>query len=1055
MSLYLRIMPLCLAVWCSSLISNDVRAEELPPWEDPAVVQINRLPVRATYVPYASRDAALAGEQSTRVRSLNGRWRFHWAPRPEERPKSFFAPEFDASDWDQIVVPGNWQLQGHGVPIYTNIKYPFKKAPPRVMLDPPEHFTQYKFRNPVGSYRREFQVPKDWDGQRVYLLFAGVKSAFYVWINGQQVGYSEDSMSPAEFDITAFLTEGTNVIAVEVYRWSDGSYLEDQDMWRLSGIFRDVDLIARPPTHLVDFHLTTDLDAGYKHAVVQVETEFQSDEATDLSKFRFHAQVLDDSGEVVAGSSIEPWKFREPKTSANSLKFNFDSPKLWTAETPHLYRMVLTLEDGTGKELEWMVWPFGLREYEMRGAELLVNGVSVKLRGVNRHEHHPRTGRHVDRTTMERDAQLIKQANINYVRTSHYPNDPYFYHLCDEYGIYVMDEANQEAHAFGTGSKALGNNPDWQLQHVDRGVSMAERDKNHACVAIWSLGNEGGSGRNLREMRKEMEEVDATRPYFYHADIETSAWHDIDYPRVIDYKDFFSQPREKGVNVREYAHAMGNSVGNLREHWEAIYAEPRIVGAAIWDWVDQGLAKPLDGSPLKYGENPERLPLNDTEYWAYGGEFGDQPNDGDFCINGLVGPDRVPNPHYYEVQKVYQPAWFEAVSDQPLRARVTNHNFFTNLNRYRWQWRLLANGVEIRSGELSAPDVPAGKSAEFEFDLGGESPVVEEELVYDVTLSLREATPWAEAGHVVAREQFVLPTGIAPDTTPDISRREELKEIVHDGKIVLSQGSFRAEVDAKSGTLKELSSEENEWLVRNLEPYFWKPPNRNQAHERNGYLLRLGIWKDAAAQRGLLSAFADEGQARFEFELPVNKAKLTLHYRLNEQGKLAVEMDYVPSGDAEKTLLPKFGVRMQAPAKLQTVNWYGKGPHENYSDRSWGAYLGQYKMPLSAYWTNYIYPQDNGNRTGIRWWECTDQGGRGLRIVGRQELSIRAWPFTEEDLEGTRLPQDLPRREFVNVNVDAQVHGVGGDNSWGKRTMDKYTLPSDQPYQLHFSVAPK
>ena len=1055
MSLCLRIMPLCLAVWFCSLISIDLRAKELPPWEDPAVVQINRLPVRATYVPYASRDAALAGRQSMRVRSLNGRWRFHWTPRPEDRPKNFFASEFDASDWGQIVVPGNWQMQGYGVPIYTNIKYPFKKSPPRVMLDPPEHFTQYKLRNPVGSYRRDFQIPKDWDEKRVYLLFGGVKSAFYVWINGQQVGYSEDSMSPAEFDITAFLTEGTNVIAVEVYRWSDGSYLEDQDMWRLSGIFRDVDLIARPSTHLVDFHLTTDLDSAFENAVVQVETEFQPDESTDLSRFRFHAQVLDDSGRVVAGSSIEPWRFTERKVSVRPLSFNFDSPKLWTAETPNRYRMLLTLEDGTGKELESMVWPFGVREFEMHGAEFLVNGVSVKLRGVNRHEHHPRTGRHVDRATMERDAQLIKQANINYVRTSHYPNDPYFYHLCDQYGIYVMDEANQEAHAFGTGSKALGDNPDWELQHVDRGVSMAERDKNHACVAIWSLGNEGGSGRNLREMRKEMEEVDTTRPYFYHADIETSEWHDIDYPRVIDYEEFFSQPHEKGVNVREYAHAMGNSVGNLREHWEAIYAEPRIVGAAIWDWVDQGLAKPLDGSPLKYDENPERLPLDDDEYWAYGGEFGDRPNDGDFCINGLVGPDRVPNPHYYEVQKVYQPAWFEAVSDQPLRARVTNHDFFTNLNRYRWQWRLLANGVEIRSGELSAPDVPAGKSAEFEFALGGELPVVEEELVYDVTLSLHEAAPWAEAGHVVAREQFVLPTGISPDTTPEVSRRGELKEFVHDGKIVLSQGSFRAEIDAKSGTLKEFSSEENKWLLRNLEPYFWKQPNRNQAHERNGYLSRLGIWKDAAAHRDLLSAYADEEQARFEFELPVNKAKLTLHYRLNEQGQLAVEMDYVPSGDAKKTLLPKFGVRMQAPSGFQTVRWYGKGPHENYSDRNWGAYLGQYEMPLSAYWTNYIYPQDNGNRTGIRWWACTDQGGRGLRIVGRQELSIRAWPFTEEDLEQARLPQDLPRREFVNVNVDAQVHGVGGDNSWGKRTMDKYTLPSDQPYQLHFSVAPK
>jgi len=695
---------------------------DLPIWENPAVVELNRLPLRASFRPFADTASALGDKPSSRVQSLNGDWRFHWAPRPEQRAVGFEQPEFDDSKWQSIAVPGNWQMQGFGLPIYTNITYPFKKAPPRVMLDPPEHYTQFELRNPVGSYRRVFHLPEEWNSQRVILHFAGVKSAFFVWINGTQIGYSQDSMSPAEFDITDAIRPGENVIAVEVYRWSDGSYLEDQDMWRLSGIFRDVELLARPQTHIEDFGVITDLDPNYEHADLRVDINLRNLSSDATSMVRCDVSVLDEQGQQVAEltRSEETHSIEAGATKRVTFSQQFQSPQQWTAETPYLYWLVMELRDERGKLLESVVRPFGVCEYELRGPELLVNGVSVKLRGVNRHEHHPRTGRHVDRATMELDAKLMKQANINLVRTSHYPNDPYWYELCDRYGIYVMDEANQEAHAFGMGSRTLGDNPAWELAHVDRGVSMVERDKNHPSVAIWSLGNEGGSGRNLAAMRTAMEQVDRRRPYFYHADPAVSDWYDIDYPTVAQYGEFFSRPRDKGVNVREYAHAMGNSVGNLREHWQAIYAEPRIVGASIWDWVDQGIARHKDGRKLQYQGDASRLPLDESQYWAYGGEFGDQPNDADFCLNGLIAADRVPNPHYYEVQKVYQPAWFEAADLDERKIRVTNHDFFTNLKQYRWNWKLLLDGKLLREGEATPPSVPPGETTDWHFDLGGE-----------------------------------------------------------------------------------------------------------------------------------------------------------------------------------------------------------------------------------------------------------------------------------------------------------------------------------------------
>lgn len=1038
---------LCLLLCCS--FSN----AQSPDWENPEIVGIDRLPHRASFTPHESSRRALGALPSRRERSLNGTWSFRWSPRPDERPVGFEAPDFDLDGWDEIVVPGNWQTQGFGVPIYTNITYPFRKDPPRIMADPPRNYTQFELRNPVGSYRREFEIPDDWQGMRVQLGFAGVKSAFYVWVNGERVGYSQDSMSPAAFDITGQLADGPNVLAVEVYRWSDGSYLEDQDMWRLSGIFRDVTLTARPDVHLEDFHVTTDLDEDYQNATVSIETELRNAGGGAAEGLEVEAVVFGSDGSELARESSAVESVGADGAVRPSISIPLEDPALWSAEHPNLHRLLLVLRDAEGNELEAIPWKFGVREYEFRDKQFWVNGRSIKLKGVNRHEHHPRTGRHVDRATMRLDVELIKQANINYVRTSHYPNDPYFYHLADEYGLYLMDEANQEAHDFGTGSKTLGDNPDWELAHVDRGVSMVERDKNHASVAIWSLGNEGGSGRNLAAMRREMEEVDDTRPYFYHGDESVSDWVDIDYPTVAQLEEFVSEEREKGANVREYAHMMGNSGGNMREYWEVIYAHPELVGAAIWDWVDQGLAKPKEGERMRWAEDPSQLALEADEYFAYGGEFGDSPNDLDFCLNGMIGPDRVPNPHYFEVQHVYQPVWMKEEDLPAGRIEVTNHYDFTDLAELEGEWSLLEDGRVIAFGDIDAPSVAPGGKETLNVPFLDRVPEEAGELLLEVRWALRETTPWAPAGWVVARDQFVVDRDDSFELAETPGSAPEIEE---QGEGFLVRGPDFAFSWSADGALQSWKFRGEEMLMGPIEPHFWKPANRNQSG--NEYEERLGDWRKVATERELAGVdreSGDSGEAllRFRFELPITDAAYALSYRVNGDGELAVEAEYEP-GEREAASIPKFGVRFSVPSDLNRIGWYGRGPWENYQDRNESAFLGIYELPLEDYWTNYIFPQDNGNRCDVRWWEATDADGRGIRIEGLQPLSIRAWPFSEEDLEKAERAHDLPRRDFIQINVDSQVHGVGGDNSWGKQTMEKYTLPSDESYRLGFVLRP-
>ena len=916
----------------AALLTLHVQAQTAADWENPAVLGINKLPYHAT-LQLPSRE-----KECQEIVSLDGQWLFRWSRNPEERPKDFWREDYDVSQWDRITVPGNWQTQGYGTPIYININYPFVKDRPKVTTEPPRDWTAYENRNPVGSYARFLDVTKKMLSQNLILHFGGVHSAFYVWVNGQRVGYSQNSMSPAEFDVTKYLREGRNKLAVEVYRWSDGSYLEDQDMWRLSGIFRSVQLWVRPLVHISDYRVTAVPNADYSEAAVR-GTVFVCNTGRKAAKNLSLAFTIDGKTMTYKVGKILPGD-----TIGIPVSHDISQPRLWSAEKPNLYPFSIDLG------AEHFDYHLGVKKVEVVGEVFKINGKNVKLRGVNRHDHHPVTGRYVDDATYEQDIRLMKQANVNFLRTSHYPDREYIYELCDRWGIYVMDEANHETHGYGYANHVMGEDLTFQRAHVDRAESLVKRDFNHPCVILWSLGNEGGVGPNIEAMYNKVRELDQTRPPFYDSDRRYSAIWDDSYLYPDDLRRNAQKVTDKPFMMREYAHAMGNSCGNLQEYWDVIYADSSICGAAIWDWVDQGLSGKIKGK---------------SEKFLYGGDFGDKPNDGPFCINGLIAPDRKPHPHYYEVQKVYQPITFIREGND---IRLVNRDQFTALDEY---------------------------------DISYDTLVYDGETVLNVKARLKEDKPWAEKGFTVAREQFVLkPYEFPAPTVP--AKKVAATDITVEGNALTSWI-----VDGR------------EILQAPLEPYFWKPENDNQ--NAAGFARRTAVWKDAT--------------------------DVTVKYTALSERSILVEVDYQPTS-TNKPVMPKFGMRMRLPADYTNIRYYGRGPWENYPDRKQSALLGIYEMPLSDYETEYIHPQDNGNRCDVRWFEI----GK-LRIDGCQPLCIRAWDYGEEDLETAKHPNEIRRGRFVNLNIDLNIHGVGGTDTWGKRTLPQYTIDGNKPHHYSFILS--
>jgi len=929
-------------------------AQEIHDWENPAVLGINKLPYHAT-LQLPSKE-----KECKEIVSLDGQWKFRWSRNPEERIVDFYREDYDVGQWGKITVPGNWQTQGYGTPIYININYPFVKDRPRVTSEPPKDWTAYENRNPVGQYVTFVEVTKEMLNQKNLILhFGGVHSAMYLWINGQKVGYSQNSMSPAEFDVTKYLREGKNKLAVEVYRWSDGSYLEDQDMWRLSGIFRPVQLWVRPLVHICDYQVTAVPNKNYSQA--EVKTVISICNTSKKKAIIRPVMIIDEIAADMAEVQINAGD-----TINHIFHYTLEKPLLWSAEKPNLYPFCVELEDDKGNTIEHFDNHFGVKKVEIVGEVFKINGKNVKLRGVNRHDHHPKTGRYVDDATYEEDIRLMKQANINFLRTSHYPDREYLYELCDRWGIYVMDEANHETHGYGYANQVMGEDLTFQKAHVDRAESLVKRDFNHPCVTLWSLGNEGGVGPNIEAMYNTVRELDNTRPPFYDSDRRYSAIWDDSYLYPDDLKKNAQAVTDKPFMMREYAHAMGNSCGNLQEYWDVIYADSSICGAAIWDWVDQGLY-PMDNGKLKMDNYP----------FLYGGDFGDKPNDGPFCINGLIAPDRKPHPQYYEVQYVYQPLQFERKADGTIR--IINRDYFTDPSEYEITYDTLRYDGEV---------------------------------VLNVAARLKEDKPWAKKGFIVAREQFVL----TPYAFPMKQR---------DGSFVTSAGDVTKEPSLcytiDGNKLTSWIVDGKEMLEAPLEPYFWKPENDNQSAAH--FAERVASWKE------------------------VKDVKVT--YTIINDHTIRVDMDYQPT-TTDRPVMPKFGMRMRLPKDFTQIKYYGRGPWENYPDRKRSAFLGIYEMPLSEYETEYIHPQDNGNRCDIRWFEIGS-----LRIEGAQPLCIRAWDYGEEDLEGVRHPNDINRGRFVNLNIDLNIHGVGGADTWGKRTLPQYTIDGNQPHHYSFTLSYK
>jgi len=1024
------IQPILLLIFSILTVAQPAQAQ-INDWENPGVIGINKEDYHATLTLPSKK------QECREIISLNGLWKFHRSPDPSKRPVDFYKNDYNAAGWDEIVVPGNWQMQGYDKPIYTNIAYPFKKDQPRILSEPPKDYYSYENRNPVGSYLTSFTVSGK-QGKRIYLHFEGVKSAMYLWVNGEKVGYSENSMSPAEFDVTDYVVQGQNRLAVEVYRWSDGSYLEDQDMWRLSGIFRPVELWIRPETHIKDYSITAELADNFRSAQIKLTAQIRNMSKKNVHNIKLETLI---TGKDANGKSITKKmsgslnQINQSSVGKIILSGILENPLLWSAEKPYLYNIELNLKN-KDRVIETFTYHLGVRKIEIDGEIFKINGQPVKLKGVNRHEFHPRTGGYVDEATLRKDLQLMKQANINMIRTSHYPQSPLAYELYDQYGFYVMDEANNESHDYGIGNRALGDNPAWTKAHVDRALSLYHRDKNHPCVVFWSLGNEAGAGMNAKAMADTIRALDSSRKIYYDSDRSVSDVYDEGYLPPDRFKALSEKINDRPVFMREYAYAMGNALGNLQEYMDVIESDSSIIGAAIWEWNDHGIAKKIDGSPLKYGNNPNSLTLEKDEFFAYGGDFGDVPNSGADCINGLVGADRIPHPGYYEAQKVYQNIDFTLSGNDIL---LKNKFYFTSLNEFDYTYEWVENGKLIDSGKLQL-------SAQSTLSVPSR-PDTTGEIFLNVYARLKAPTLWADKGFAVAKEQFLVKqvnSNLISATETDV-KLEELADML---QITAGTNVFR--IDTTNGALISWKQNGDELLNGVLEPYFWKPANNVQ--KNNGYNQRLGVWKNAAQNRMVKSVkpLVKDKLAIIEIDMNLLDigADYQLRYTINGEGKIQVNATYTPYKD-NIPKMPKFGMRIRLPADMTTVKWYGRGEFENYPDRKSGYFIGLYSKSLSEFITNYTVPQDNANRTDVRWFSLGNGKGH-IKITGLQPLCFRAWYYSEDDLEKARHPQDLPVRDFVNVNIDLNIHGVGGNDGWGAQTMEKYTIVGNQPYHYGF-----
>ena len=1013
-------------------------ASQANDWEDPNMIGRNKEAPHASLMPFPDAASALHGDRTSSpwFQSLNGSWKFHWSPNPAQRPADFYRPDFDVDGWDEIPVPSNWQLQGYGYPIYTNIPYAWG--------DPDPPYVPHDF-NPVGSYRREFMVPDDWAGRQVLLHFAGVDSAFYLWVNGKEVGYSQGSRTPAEFNITAYLEPGSNVVAAEVYRYSDGSYLECQDFWRISGIFRDVFLFSVGDPSIRDFQVLSGLDDSYRDGRLDLKVWLRSFSEPPASA-SLEAELLDADGNKVLETLHAEAAFEDNPEITAELGVDVANPAKWSAEEPNLYTLLLTLKDDTGSVLEVLGSKVGFRTSEIKNGQLLVNGVPILIKGTNRHEHDPVTGHVVSRESMIRDIELMKRFNINAVRTSHYPNVPEWYELTDQYGLYVIDEANIESHGIGyQPDKTLGNKVEWLPAHLDRTIRMVERDKNHPSIIIWSLGNEGGDGIVFGATSWWIHDRDPSRPVHYeraellpHTDIYAPM-----YARIGDIVDYAEKYSDRPLILCEYSHAMGNSNGNLVDYWDAIYSHRQLQGGFIWDWVDQGLLKEVPGRP---GET----------FYGYGGDFEPEGvyHDDNFLMNGLVSADRTPHPGLYEVKKVYQYIRTTPIDLAAGRLEIENLYDFQSLGFVTASWTVMADGEILAAGMLQQLDTAPAQSEIVTIPLPAITPEPDVEYWLNLSYRLTGAAPWAEAGHEVAWEQFKLPIE-APALEPDVASMQELSLDETDRFLTIAAGELRAQIDKATGTLETYEFGGVELIRSGPRPYFWRAPTDND--RGNEMPERTAAWRRASHNWVVTGLEADrigpsEIRVRIHGSLPDVESTNEIVYTFYGNGEIQIDNSFQP-GTAELSELPRFGMQMTVPTSFDTMTWYGRGPHESYWDRKAGAAVGVYRGSVEDQYFDYSEPQENGNKTDVRWVSLTRSDGAGLQAVGRPLLSVSAHRYTTEDMEAAKHLYEMQPRDFITVNLDYKQTGVGGDDSWGARPHPQYTL-APQSYSYSFRLRP-
>jgi beta-galactosidase len=1055
-------------------VSQVVKADNFShDWENHHVLHINRLPARAAFVPYRQK----VGDSSY---SLNGEWKFRWTPVPDERIFDFYRTEFDDSGWEDFLVPSNWENRGYGTPIYVSAGYPFRIDPPRVMGTPKEDYTTYKERNPVGQYRRTFTLPAHWEGDgEVLLRFDGVMSAFYVWINGEKVGYSQGSMEASEFNVTRYLQKGQNQIALEVYRYSDGSYLEDQDFWRFGGIHRDITLIHTHKVAFRDYTVRT-LPAKpgcYDDFILQVDPAFVVRQGELGVGYRAKAELKDMQGNVVEMTDLEGRQVSglevdvpevldlEHKASRMNLWYPqrgprrmgrmqaiVKSPHRWTAETPNLYKLHLTLMNQKGEVVQQIEQRVGFRIVEIKNGQMLVNGAPIRFRGVNRHEHHPVNARVMDEQTMLQDILLMKQANINAVRTSHYPNVTRWYELCDSIGLYVMDEADIEEHGLrGT----LASTPDWHAAFMDRAVRMAERDKNYASVVMWSMGNESGYGPNFAAISAWLHDFDPTRPVHYEGAQGMDGAPD---PVTVDVisrfytrlkQDYLNpgipegEDKERAENARwerlleiaerdndnrpvmtsEYAHSMGNALGNFQEYWNEIYSHPRMLGGFIWDWVDQGIYKQLpDGRTMV----------------AYGGDFGDKPNLKAFCFNGIVRSGRETTPKYWEVKQVYSPISLGFIRGKVekevlkgSRLTVTNRHHHVGLENYRCLYTLLKNGRFARQGEIILPEVAPGQATDvalpdFRID-------TEADVRLHVRLVLRKDELWAKAGHEVAAFRFALNEAMMAMTD-----RRPLKPLAigesprHDVLGMLSglrMQAFRAPTDNDKSF--------GNWLAKD-----WKNHRLNAPVVENIVPLRDTMRADGNTHQYKVEKYCYEKGA----------IVVTTDYLTYTDGTVDIEQNYRFEGELPE--LPRLGLNFMLGEQYGNISWYGRGPIESYPDRKEATYIGRWESTLEEQYTPYPRPQDGGNHEEVTDLRLTDHRGHGIRISAIDTpFSFSALPYTAEDLAGATHDCELVPRKQVVVSIDAAVLGLG-NSSCGPGVLKKYAIEKKKEHRLRVRISP-